>query len=66
MSDLSSIKQYSDLRLFYQRYPISQKPSHQLSGSHYALERGFYEQQVIMNLSHRLWDKLERTCGAYP
>ena len=43
------------MRLLYQRYPISQKPSHQLSWSHYvellklddALERGFYEQQAI-------------------
>jgi len=46
------------MRLFYLRYPasapISQKPSHQLSWSHYvellkiedALERGFYEQQA--------------------
>ncbi len=43
------------MRLFYQRYPISQKPSHQLSWSHYVellkidddLERGFYEKQAI-------------------
>lgn len=43
------------MRLLYHRYPISQKPSHQLSWSHYvellkvddALERGFYEQQAI-------------------
>jgi predicted nuclease of restriction endonuclease-like (RecB) superfamily len=43
------------MRLLYQRYPISQKPSHQLSWSHYVellklddeLERGFYEQQAI-------------------
>lgn len=43
------------MRLLYQRYPISQKPSHQLSWSHYvellklddALERGFYEKQAI-------------------
>lgn len=42
-------------RLLYQRYPISQKPSHQLSWSHYVellklddeLERGFYERQAI-------------------
>ena len=39
----------------YLRYPISQKPSHQLSWSHYVellklddeLERGFYEKQAI-------------------
>jgi len=44
------------MRLLYQRYPISQKPSHQLSWSHYVellklddeLERGFYEQQSIV------------------
>jgi predicted nuclease of restriction endonuclease-like (RecB) superfamily len=44
------------MRLFYLRYPISQKPSHQLSWSHYVellklddpLERGFYEQQAIV------------------
>ncbi len=43
------------MRLFYLRYPISQKPSHQLSRSHYVellklddeLERGFYEKQAI-------------------
>ncbi len=43
------------MRLFYQRYPISQKPSHQLSWSHYVelrklddeLERRFYEKQAI-------------------
>ena len=43
------------MRLFYLRYPISQKPSHQLSWSHYVellklddeLERGFYEKQSI-------------------
>lgn len=43
------------MRLFYLRYPISQKPSHQLSWSHYVellklddeLERGFYEKQAI-------------------
>ena len=43
------------MRLFYLRYPISQKPSHLLSWSHYVellklddeLERGFYEQQAI-------------------
>lgn len=43
------------MRLFYLRYPISAKPSHQLSWSHYvellklddALERGFYEKQAI-------------------
>ena len=43
------------MRLLYQRYPISQKPSHQLSWSHYVellklddeLERGFYEKQGI-------------------
>jgi predicted nuclease of restriction endonuclease-like (RecB) superfamily len=43
------------MRLLYQRYPISQKPSHQLSWSHYVellklddeLERGFYEMQAI-------------------
>jgi DUF1016 N-terminal domain len=43
------------MRLFYLRYPISQKPSDLLSWSHYiellklddALERGFYEQQAI-------------------
>jgi len=41
------------MRLLYLRYPISQKPSHQLSWSHYVellklddeLERGFYERQ---------------------
>lgn len=44
------------MRLFYQRYPKSQKPSHQLSWSHYVellkldndLERGFYEKQAIV------------------
>jgi predicted nuclease of restriction endonuclease-like (RecB) superfamily len=43
------------MRLFYLRYPISQKPSHLLSWSHYVellklddpLERGFYEQQAL-------------------
>ena len=43
------------MRLFYQRYPISQMPSHQLSWYHYVellksdndLERGFYEKQAI-------------------
>ena len=43
------------MRLLYQRYPIGQKPSDQLSWSHYVelvkiddpLERGFYEQQAI-------------------
>ena len=43
------------MRLLYQRYPISQKPSHLLSWSHYVellkmddpLERSFYEQQAI-------------------
>lgn len=43
------------MRLLYLRYPISQKPSHQLSWSHYVellkldddLERRFYEQQAI-------------------
>ncbi len=43
------------MRLLYQRYPRSQKPSHQLSWSHYVellklddeLERGFYEKQAI-------------------
>lgn len=43
------------MRLIYLRYPISQKPSHQLSWSHYVellklddeLERSFYEQQAI-------------------
>ncbi len=43
------------MRLFYLRYPISAKPSHKLSWSHYVellklddpLERGFYEQQAI-------------------
>lgn len=43
------------MRLFYQRYPISQMPSHQLGWSHYVellkldndLERGFYEKQAI-------------------
>ena len=43
------------MRLLYQRYPMSQKPSHQLSWSHYVellklddeLERGFYEKQAI-------------------
>lgn len=44
------------MRLLYQCYPISQKPSHQLSWSHYVellklddeLERGFYEKQAIL------------------
>ena len=43
------------MRLLYLCYPISQKPSHQLSWSHYVellkldddLERGFYEKQAI-------------------
>ncbi|WP_130472789.1 PDDEXK nuclease domain-containing protein [Candidatus Magnetaquicoccus inordinatus] len=43
------------MRLLYLRYPISQKPSHQLSWSHYVellkldddLERSFYEKQSI-------------------
>ena len=43
------------MRLFYQRFPIGEKPSHQLSWSHYVellkfddpLERGFYEKQAI-------------------
>ena len=43
------------MRLLYLRYPISQKPSHQLSWPHYvellklddALGRGFYEKQAI-------------------
>jgi predicted nuclease of restriction endonuclease-like (RecB) superfamily len=43
------------MRLFYQRYPIGQKASDQLSWSHYVellkidddLERSFYEQQAI-------------------
>ena len=43
------------MRLLYLRYPISQKPSHQLSWSHFvellkiedALERNFYEKQSI-------------------
>lgn len=43
------------MRLFYLRYPIGEKPSHQLSWSHYVellklddpLERGFYQQQAI-------------------
>lgn len=43
------------MRLLYLRYPIGQKPSHQLSWSHYVellklgddLERSFYEQQAI-------------------
>jgi predicted nuclease of restriction endonuclease-like (RecB) superfamily len=43
------------MRLFYLRYPISQKPSHQLSWSHFVellkidddLERMFYESQTI-------------------
>ena len=43
------------MRLHYLRYPISQKPSHQLSWSHYVellklddeLERSFYEKQAI-------------------
>jgi predicted nuclease of restriction endonuclease-like (RecB) superfamily len=47
------------MRLLYLRYPIGQKPSHQLSWSHYVelikldddLERGFYEQQAI----HERW-----------
>ena len=47
------------MRLLYQRYPISQKPSDLLSWSHYVellkldddLERSFYEQQAI----HEKW-----------
>ncbi len=47
------------MRLLYLRYPISQKPSHLLSWSHYVellklgddLERSFYEQQAI----HEKW-----------
>ena len=43
------------MRLLYLRYPISQKPSHQLSWSHFVellkieddLERKFYENQTI-------------------
>lgn len=43
------------MRLLFLRYPIGQKPSHQLSWSHYVellkidddLERGFYEKQAI-------------------
>jgi predicted nuclease of restriction endonuclease-like (RecB) superfamily len=43
------------MRLLYLRYPIGQKPSHQLSWSHYVellklddeLERSFYEKQAI-------------------
>ncbi|MFZ2172238.1 MAG: PDDEXK nuclease domain-containing protein, partial [Methylococcaceae bacterium] len=43
------------MRLLYLRYPISQKPSHQLSWSHYVellklddeMERSFYEKQAI-------------------
>jgi len=43
------------IRLLYLRYPISQKPSHQLSWSHHVellklddeLERSFYEKQAI-------------------
>lgn len=43
------------MRLLYLRYPISQKPSHQLSWSHFvellkiedAIERSFYEKQSI-------------------
>ena len=43
------------MRLLYLRFPISQKPSHQLSWSHYVellklddeLERSFYEKQAI-------------------
>ncbi len=43
------------MRLLYVRYPISEKPSHQLSWSHYvellkiadSLERSFYEKQAI-------------------
>jgi predicted nuclease of restriction endonuclease-like (RecB) superfamily len=43
------------MRLLYQRYPISEKPSHLLSWSHYVellkvdddLERRFYEKQAI-------------------
>jgi predicted nuclease of restriction endonuclease-like (RecB) superfamily len=47
------------MRLFYQRYPISQKPSDLLSWSHYVellkledpLERSFYQKQAI----HERW-----------
>ncbi len=43
------------MRLLFLRYPIGQKPSHQLSWSHYVellkidddLERGFYEKQAM-------------------
>lgn len=43
------------MRLFYQCYPKSQKPSHQLSWSHYVellkldndMERSFYEKQAV-------------------
>ena len=44
------------MRLFYQKYPIGEKPSHQLSWSHYVelikidhdLERKFYEKQSML------------------
>lgn len=44
------------MRLFYLRYPIGEKPSHQLSWSHYVellkidneLERRFYEKQALI------------------
>lgn len=44
------------MRLFYLRYPIGEKPSHLLSWSHYVellkiddpVERGFYEQQAML------------------
>lgn len=48
------------MRLFYLKYPISQKPSHLLSWSHYVeltkidddLERSFYEKHRIRHLWH--------------
>ena len=44
------------MRLLYRKYPISEKPSHQLSWSHYVellkieddLERSFYEKQSVI------------------
>ena len=44
------------MRLCYIKYPISEKPSHQLSWSHYVellkisndLERSFYEKQCLL------------------
>ena len=44
------------MRLFYLEFPISEKPSHLLGWSHYVellkisdkLERGFYEQQILI------------------